>query len=182
MTANHYPEGVSGPVPIWLLSAEHSTERMARAAHRRRSLVSLATLVTRHPAPYAGDPVTASARSTYAAAVRVGMAARLHVGLETSVVEGRVAGQRLGFRATWRRGKADAALWYEPAARYDMIEDPRPAHDATVTRNVKGKPTQVAHPNRMPRGLDRRHLVQVASPTGIVVTFVELSRRIKALG
>lgn len=177
-----YPPGVVGPVPIWALSAEHNLVEQARRRHARVAADIVTGLVTKHPVPYLDDPVTSSARSLAALAESKGMRVQIRAGLDWCVVEGRVGEQWLGFAARWERGRAKTATWYEPEARWTMTDDERPAPDATVTRTVKGKPHQVAHPNRMPRGLDRRHLKLLGGPTGVTLGFAELTARVKALG
>lgn len=177
-----YPPGVTGPPPLWALSAEHNAAHMALVRHQKAAAAAVSSLVTHHPVPWSGEPVTAAARTLERLAGSRGMTTRLGAGSEGCTLEGRLDGQRVGFRAVWRRGRADAAWWFEPAARWGMADDPRPGPDATVTRTVKGREVRAAHPNRMPRGLDRHHLVLLGGPDGVLIPFAQLSARVRALG
>ena len=176
------PPGVVNAPPLWTIDAEANAEHIARTRHAARAAAEAAALVTSHPTPWFGEPVPAAALTLKAAAERVGMRTLLRSGLDWCVLEGRVGEQRLGFSARWVKGRADAALWYSPTDEWGTTHDDRPGPDAKVERRVKGKVTLVAHPNRMPRGLARNHLVHLASPRGVVVPFAELGKRVRALG
>lgn len=182
MHTKNYPPGVVGPVPLWALSSEHNEVERARRRHARTARETAARIVSKHPKPYLDDPVTASALSLGRLAASKGLDMLITATLEACVVEGRVPGERRGFTATWLRGRAQSALWFEPEWKFGMVLDERPASDATVERNVKGKVVKRAHPRRMPRGLDRHHAAILASPYGVTLGFAELTARVKALG
>lgn len=167
--------------PLWTISAEHNAEHMLREQQRHAAALEVAELVIKHPDYWPGEPVPPAARAILALAESDGMTTRLHVGLTGCVVEGRLGEQRLGFRAAWVKGRANSATWYEPEARWGMIHDERPGPDATVERRVKGKVQTVPDPKRMPRGLDRDHLVQLAGPSGVAITFPALTANLKGL-
>lgn len=174
MRSSPLPHGVTVAPPLWSLSAEHNAEHIRAVRHRRAAEEAVADLVTSHPIPWLSDPVTAASRTLERLATSKGMVTRLHVELDGCVLEGRVGDQRLGFRAAWRRGKADSALWYEPEARWTLAPDPRPVGVSKLTRvGLKGRRTY---------GLGEVHLKQLASPFGVLVSFAELTARVKALG
>lgn len=176
------PPGVVRAPPLWAISAEANLEQRARAAHRAQVDADVAQLVTSHPTPWFGEPVPAAALTLQRLAESKGMRTLLRSGLDWCVLEGRLGDQRLGFSARWVKGRADAAFWYSPTDEWGMTHDDRPGPDAKVERRVKGKVTLVAHPNRMPRGLSRDHLIHLASPRGVIVPFPEVSKRVRALG
>lgn len=177
------PLGVALAPPLWTISAEANAEHMARERHRHAAAEVVAALVTKHPAPYFADPITGGARGLLALAQRKGMTAQLFATLEACVVEAYDREAGIGFRAVWERGRAKpgAGTWYEREHRWGMVYDERPAHDAKVERRVKGKVTLVAHPNRMPEGLDRHHLAYLGGPRGTSLGITELTNRVKAL-
>lgn len=174
MTVSTLPPGVSNAPPLWALSAEHSAARIAAVRRLKAAEGVVAGLVTMHTAPYDGDPVTASARTLERLATASGMTTRMHIGLEGCALEGRVVGQRLGFRASWRRGKADGALWFEPELRTAMVADTRPV--------VVAKLTHTALAGKRAAGVDERHLAILGGPYGVVVPMAELTKRVRACG
>lgn len=174
MLPNPLPPGVSLAPPLWAISATHNAEHMRATQHRKAAEQVVADLVTQHPEPWLGEPVTAAARTLERLAASKGMTTRLHEWHEGCTLEGRVEGQRLGFRAFWRRGKADFAQWFEPVDRWAMVHDPRPVGVAKLTRT--------ALTGKRGAGLDEYHLKLLASPRGVLVSFAELSKRVKALG
>jgi hypothetical protein len=111
-------------------------------------------LITELPKPYLADPPTNAVR-LLEAALGVGMVAELRWAFDGHVVEGVHVEAGVGFTAKWLRGAAKYGIWRERERRWGMIHDERPGPNATVERRIKGKITHVAHPNRMPRGLDR---------------------------
>lgn len=177
------PPGVVIAPPLWTISAEHNAEHMARVQHRHRAEAIVADLVTKHPPPYFADPVTGGARGMLALAQSKGMTAQLYATLDSCVVEGYSLEAGVGFRAVWERGRAKpgAGTWYEREHRWGMMHDERPGPDAKVERRVKGKVTLVAHPNRMPHGLDRDHLAYLGGPRGVSIGITEVTARLKAL-
>jgi hypothetical protein len=180
-TPTALPLGVVRAPPLWALDAEANARHMALVRHRAEAEAIVTDLVTKHPAPYFDDPVTSSARELERLAERVGMVTRMHVGLEGCTLEGRLGDERIGFSASWRRGRADVALWYEPEWRWGMTHDTRPGPDAKVERRVKGKVKLIADPKRMPKGLGRDHVVMLESPLGVPVSFATLTARVKAM-
>lgn len=138
-------------------------------------------LVTTHLAYYDADPVTAGARSLVTLAESKGMRVQLSVALDRCLVEGVHLEAGVGFRMTWTRGRATGGSWHERETRWAIMHDERPGPDATVERTVKGKTTRVAHPSRMPRGLDRDHLVYLGGPRGVVIAVTPLLARLKAM-
>lgn len=179
-----YPPGVTGPVPLWALSAEANAVHMARVRHRHAAELALAQLVTTHLVYYAPDPVTSGARAMLKLAEAKGMVASLSAGLDWCAVVGYSIERGVGFRATWERGRAkpDAGTWYERHHRWGMTHDARPSADVKVERRVNGKVTLVSRPGRMPRGLDRHHLTYLGGPRGVVIGVTALTARLKALG
>lgn len=167
------PPGVVLAPPLWSISAEANAEHMRRVRHRKAAERAIADLVTAHPVPWFGEPVTAASRTLDRLAVSKGMTTRLSVGFESCMLEGRVGEQRLGFRAVWRRGKADFAMWHEPEAVWMMVHDPRPVGVSKLAR--------VALAGKRGAGLNEHHLKQVAGPNGVLVSFAELSARVRAL-
>lgn len=165
-------ELVTRPLPLWTISAEHNARVMAERRHvaeARAALDSLPHLVT----PWLGEPVTGAARTLETLAQSKGMTTLLRPYLDGCVLEGRVPGERRGFRARWHRGKADAAWWYEPDEVWTSEPDTRPVGLSKVTRTTLAR-------HRHP-GIDRRTFL-VSSPHGVLVSFAELSRRVRALG
>lgn len=167
------PLGVVLAPPLWSISAEHSAEHMRLVRHQHAAQRAIDELVTKHPVPYLADPVTASARTLERLATSKGMTTRMHVGLESCTLEGRLGDQRLGFRAHWRRGKADSAFWYEPTEQWATVADTRPVGIAKLTRT-----TLAGH--RSP-GCDTRSYL-VSSPRGVLIPFAQVTARVKALG
>ena len=173
--ANGASTGLARPRPLHALTpaAEEARESMRRLAIRQRLDGEVAQIVTDVGRPrYDGDPVTASARSLLAAAGANGWRTHLEVGSDFCSVHGaHSGGERVGFTATWRQGRADSARWRSPW-RYELIHDERPVGVAKITRTgLSGKRAA---------GVDVEHLAIVASPWGVPISFAELKRRIAA--
>lgn len=165
------------PTPLHVLIEQERRSALPPVEPERPPLP---TFVTELPKPYLAEPPTNAVRLLDAARA-VGMVAQLFPVFDGHVVEGYDREAGIGFRAMWRRGKAHTATWHERERRWGMMHDERPAHDARVERRVKGKLTTVPHPNRMPSGLSRDHLVMLSGPQGVEVGVTEVSARIKAL-
>lgn len=166
------PDVVRAP-PLWSISAEHNAREVARVRHRHEAAVIVANLVTKHPTPWHGEPVTAAARTLERLAKAHGMTTLLRPYLDGCVLEGRLGDERIGFRARWHRGKADAAWWYDPVEEWATVPDNRPVGLSKTTRT-----TLAGH--RHPGVNSRTFLVR--SPAGVLVPFAQLTARVKALG
>ncbi|MDQ2689886.1 MAG: hypothetical protein M3Y29_06395 [Chloroflexota bacterium] len=172
MRTQGYPIGVTGPPPLWAIDRAANELEQQRRRHVAEARAAVDTLVTKHPTAWLGEPVTAAARTLERLAQSKGMTTRLHTYLDGCVLEGRVPGERRGFRARWHRGKADAAWWYEPVEEWRTEPDTRPVGLSKTTRT-----TLAGH--RHP-GIDSRTFL-VSSPNGVLVPFAQLSARVKAL-
>lgn len=122
-------------------------------------------------APYTPDPITAAARRLLADAEAAGFTAQLLSGEDWCVVEGhRLPAERVGFRAWWRRGKADGGTWHEPW-RYELIEDTR-----VVAIDEKKRVGKVGY--RSP-GVGTQRLSIVGTPWGIPLGITALISRVR---
>ena len=172
MASAPLPPGVVRAPPIWTLSAEANARRMALVRHRAEAADIVAALVTKHPTPWHGEPVTAAAHALERLASSHGMTTRLTTYPGGCVLEGRLGEQRVGFRARWHHGKADAAWWYDPVEQWATVPDTRPAGVSKTTRTTLAK-------HRHPGITERIYLV--SSPRGVLVPFAQLTARVKAL-
>lgn len=166
------------PIPMHALTdgALQAVESMRVMGVARRLEREIARIVTKHGAPppstWEGDPVTRNARSLLALAETSGFVAHMLVDGEQCVVEGyRLEPEKVGFRATWRRGAASGFAWCTPW-RYALIDDNRPV--AFDSRTKVGKAGY-----RSP-GMGTTRLSIVGSPWGLKVTYAELQRRVRA--
>lgn len=158
------------PTPLHALSP---AALAAVEAHRAVAATDrLEEFVTDHGRPRR-EPYTGSVPAN---ATKLRRLAEAH-GFETMIVEleegcrveGHHAERRVGFRATFIRGRADGASWHEPY-RYAIVRDDRPVGVNALTRTgLKGK---------RPAGVGTTRLALLASPSGFPITHTELTERI----
>lgn len=117
-----------------------------------------------------GDVVTRNARNLQRDAEAAGFEVLLLEYRAGCRVEGIHRARRVGFTATWTRGRADGASWHEPW-KYAIAHDPRPV-------GVSAR-AGVALAGKRGAGLDALHLRIVASPLGLPISQAELRERIK---
>jgi hypothetical protein len=162
------PAHAQRPESIAAVDAHRRIADADRAARRG------AELVTDHGNP----PVKPYRGGVPANATKLEALARDH-GFETKVietiagcrVEGYHAARRVGFRATFTRGRADGASWCTPW-RYGIVHDPRPVGVNKLTRTgLAGK--------RAP-GVGETRLSILGTPWGVAITHTELNERISS--
>lgn len=166
------------PIPLHALTdgALEAVESMRRMGRDRVLEREIARIVTKHGRPprsrWEGEPVTRNARALLALAEASGFTAHLLVDEERCVVEGyRLAPEKVGFRASWRRGAAGGFAWCTPW-RYELVEDARPVEVNKLTRTGK-------EGTRSP-GVGSERLAITGTPWGLAVSWAELQRRVRA--
>ena len=118
--------------------------------------------------PYRGG-IPANATKLEALAQRHGFETMIVELADGCRVEGHHPERRVGFRATFTRGRADGASWHEPY-RYAIVRDDRPVGVNALTRTgLKG---------RRPAGVGTTRLALLGSPSGFPITHTELTERI----
>ena len=157
-------------------SALEAVEAMRRLGHERRLDAVVRSLVTDHGrphvAPYTGG-VPAAAKRVEKAASAAGFETQLLTFAEGCRVEGIDRAARVGFTATFIRGRAKSATWNTPW-RYGIVPDDRPVGVNSLTRTgLAGK---------RPAGVGATRLAILGSPWGIALTHTELAKRIAEHG
>lgn len=163
------------PIPPHVFNAppDNGVERFT---YERRVNRVIRSLVTEHGhkriEPYDGPPPAASARVARVART-AGFEVIERTTIEGHVVEGLHNDRGVGFRAYWKRGKADGATWHVRGRdMYQLVDDPRPLGFSKVTRvGLVGK--------RSP-GTPRVHLKLISSQRGMSINITELEKRIKS--
>lgn len=163
------------PVHAQTKAARLAVKAMLRDGATRRLDRAMQSIVTDHQRPAerrtGAPPVTANARKLDAAARRTGFETKILEYAEACVVEGWHPQRRVGFRATWERGRASTASWHEPW-RYAIVGDDRPVKMSKRTRTgLKGARSA---------GMGATRLELLGSPLGLPVTHTELTERINA--
>lgn len=163
------------PIPVHALEP---SSLAAVEAHRRYAAnlaldKELAKLVTDHGVPkvepYEKDVVTANAAKLAVTAHAAGFEVVTFAFRDACRVEGLHRERRVGFRATWTRGRADGAAWLEPW-RYGLIEDRRP-----IGVNAK---TRTGLARKRAAGIGTTRLTLLGSPYGLPITHATLNERI----
>lgn len=163
---------LSPPLPV---HAQRPASVAAVAAHRRiaaatlidRALEAIVTDVGR-PKRYTGG-VPANAKRIVADAEAAGFETKTLIFPDGCRVEGLHRERRVGFRATFTRGRASSASWHEPY-RYTLVRDDRPVKVNALTRTgLKGYRSA---------GVGETRLALLASPHGLRITHTELRERI----
>lgn len=171
------------PLPPHMLTDAAESGRVAMEDYGRRRLLDrvMAQMVTTHGQrsagevgqAYDGQVVTPNARSLAALGESAGFEVRVHEMADRCMVEGVDADRRMGFRAWWVRGSADACSWHEPW-RYEERDDPRPIRmDAKKRVGLKGYRST---------GMGTRRMVCVGSPQGLPLTYTDLRARLSSMG
>lgn len=156
--------------------ARAAVESMRRLGYERRLEAVVSSLVTEHGNPkrvtYAGG-IPRNATALEKAAQRAGFETQLLAFAEGCRVEGIDRAARVGFTATFIRGRAKSATWNTPW-RYGIVNDDRPVGVNSLTRTgLAGK---------RPAGVGTTRLAILGSPWGIALTHTELSERIAQHG
>lgn len=163
---------LSPPVPVHAqrasaVAAVEAHRRIAAATRLERELEAIVTDVGR-PKPYTGG-IPANAKKILAEAEAAGFETKLLTFTDGCRVEGLHRERRVGFRATFTRGRASSASWHEPY-RYTLVRDDRPVKVNALTRTGL-KDYRAA-------GVGETHLSLLASPHGLRITHTELRERI----
>lgn len=166
------------PIPVHAQQpgALEAVEAMRRLGYERRLQHVIDTLVTDHGNPrrvvYSGG-IPANAKKLEASAQRAGFETQLLTFAEGCRVEGIDRAARVGFTATFIRGRAKSATWNTPW-RYGIVTDDRPVGVNSLTRTgLAGK---------RPAGVGTTRLAILGSPWGIALTHTELAERIAEHG
>lgn len=122
-------------------------------------------------APYRG-PIPANAHKLEAAARAAGFETKLLVTVSGCRVEGHHPARRVGFTATFERGRAKGASWHEPW-RYGIVRDERKAGKVNAL-------TRTALKGYRPAGVGETRLAILGSPVGLPITHTTLNERISA--
>lgn len=194
MTTYAFREGIGGDVVLLLphlspprplhaltptaLDAVETVRRVGRETRLQREADRLVTDAGKTPpvAPYVDadvrplDVVTRNARNLQRIAEAAGFEVKLLKYRAGCRVEGLHRERRVGFTATWTRGRADGASWHEPW-RYGIVEDRRPVGVSAVSRTALA--------GKRGAGLDAVHLTVLASPLGLPIAHAELKGRIE---
>lgn len=161
------------PVHAQQESSIAAVEAMRRYGIERRLQKDAATIVTDHGRPpvrpYPGDVVTRNARALAERAKAADFDVKVLEFPDSCRVEGLHRGRRVGFTATWTRGRAGGASWHEPW-RYGIVEDRRP-----IGVNAK---TRTALAGKRAAGIGTTRLAILASPWGLPINHATLNERI----
>lgn len=163
------------PIPVHAQTPEAlaAVEAHRRQGIERRLQKDAATIVTDHGTPpvrpYPGGVVTRNARALAARAKAAGFDVKVLEFPDSCRVEGLHRDRRVGFTATWTRGRAGGASWHEPW-RYGIVEDRRP-----VGVNAK---TRTALAGKRGAGMGTTRLAILASPRGLPINHATLNERI----
>lgn len=165
----------SKPIPVHAQTPEAraAVEAMRRFGHERRLGAVVRSLVTEHGNPkratYAGG-IPRNATALEKAASAAGFETRLLTFAEGCRVEGIDRAARVGFTATFIRGRAKSATWNTPW-RYGVVNDDRPVGVNSLTRTgLAGK---------RPAGVGTTRLAILGTPWGVSITHSELTERLQ---
>lgn len=160
------------PTPVHAQIAQAQRERDRGEAPRVPDVAEVvANLVTDHGLPrYYRGPVPRNARALVALAESAGFETKTLEHRTGCRVEGYNAGKRLGFTATWERGRAKGATWNTPW-RYGIVDDRRP-----VGVNAK---TRTALARKRGAGMGTTRLAILGTPWGLAITHPELTTRLQ---
>lgn len=174
IVANHHDLARPTPAHAVRESSLAAVESMREAARARRLLAEGMTMLTDPgEVPYDEDPITSGALSLERLAKSCGFETMIVTGEDWCRVEGLRRAERVGFRATWRRGATTGAAWCTPW-RYELIQDTRP-----VSIDAKARTGKVGY-RSLGMGVER--LAIIGSPRGIPLGVTELRERIKEVG
>lgn len=163
--------GLAMPTPVHAQIAQAQREREAAAPRVPAVAEVVSSLVADHGLPrYYRGPVPRNARALVALAEAVGFETKILEHRTGCRVEGYNAGKRLGFTATWERGRAKGATWNTPW-RYGIVDDRRP-----VGVNAK---TRTALARKRGAGMGTTRLAILGSPWGLATTHSELTTRLQ---
>lgn len=154
------------------LAAVETVRREGRGKRLDEAVALIVTDVGRPArAPFDGVAMTAGARSLAKLARDAGFEVREHMGADFVTVEG-VHPDRVGFSATWLRGRFKRGSWHEPW-RYEMIRDDRP-----VGMDAK---TRVGKVGTRSPGVGKERMTIAGSPRGVAAGDRDLRARIGAV-
>ena len=164
--------GLAMPTPAHAQIAQAQRERDRNATPRAPDVAELvANLVADHGLPrYYRGPVPRNARGLVALAESAGFEAKILEHRTGCRVEGYNAGRRLGFTATWERGRAKGATWNTPW-RYGIVDDRRPVGVNKLTRTALA--------GKRGAGMGTTRLAILGSPRGLAITHSELTTRLQ---
>lgn len=165
--------GLAMPTPRHALTepAEQAIAAHRRVAGATRLEAELERLVTDvgRPREWHGEKVPRNATAIVAEAEAAGFETKTLVFPDGCRVEGLHRERRVGFRATFTKGRAASASWHEPY-RYTLVRDDRPVKVNALTRTgLKGYRSA---------GVGETRLALLASPHGLRITHTELRERI----
>lgn len=119
--------------------------------------------------PYEHDVVTANAAKLAALAAAHGFEVKTLRFPDSCRIEGRHMGRRVGFTATWTRGRASGASWHE-RWRYGIVADTRPVGVNKLTLTGLAK--------KRAAGIGETRLAILATPWGLPINHATLNERI----
>lgn len=156
------------PIPVEL------QREWARRDAQRRPEPEVFVTDHGHPrwVPYDGAVETASARRLRRLAEAAGFEIRGYEDAERCTVEGFHHERRVGFRASWLRGKADFGSWHAPYKTM-TVRDERPIGINKLTRT--------ALKDHRGAGSGDTRVIIVSSPHGLSVGVTEVERRVKEI-
>lgn len=165
----------SRPIPVHAQTpgALRAVETMRAIGLERIAQREMDQIVTDHGRPpiatYERDVVTANAKKLATLAEAHGFEVHTLRFPDACRVEGIHRGRRVGFTATWTRGRASGASWHEPW-RYGIVADTRPVG--------VNKMTLTGLAGKRAAGIGTTRLTILASPVGLPINHATLNERI----